>query len=253
MVDRSTKQAKPLEGKTALITGASSGIGEATAHVLAADGADIAIAARREDRLEDIAADVRSETDAEVLVHPTDVTDPEAVSDLVDATVKTFGGVDIAICNAGLAIDSSVSELTDTEYRTMTAVNVDGMFYTARESIPHIESAGGNLVFLGSMSGQYPRPHNPVYAATKWWVRGFAISLQASLGRDDVAVTCINPTEVRTEFGSENDAPSEERFEPETVTEPIEVADAIAFAVRQRPPNAITELDLYRRDKLSHF
>lgn len=253
MVDRSTVQAKPLAGKTALITGASSGIGEATAHVLAADGADIAMAARRAKRLEDIAADIRAETDAEVLVHPTDVTDPEAVTDLVEATVERFDRLDITVCNAGLSIDGSVSELTDSEYRTMTAVNVDGMFYTAREAIPHLESAEGNLVFLGSMSGQYPRPHNPVYAATKWWVRGFAISLQASLGEDNVGVTCINPTEVRTEFGSEDNAPAKEQFEPETVTEPIEVADAISFAVRQRPPNVITELDLYRRDKLSHF
>lgn len=253
MVDRSTRQAKPLAGKTALVTGASSGIGEATAHVLAADGADVAIAARREERLENVATEVRAETDAEVLVHPTDATDSEAVTELVKTTVETLGGLDIAVCNAGLAIDGSVSELTDSEYRKMTAVNVDGMFYTARTCIPHLESAEGNLVFLGSMSGQYPRPHNPVYAATKWWVRGFAISLQASLGEDNVAVTCINPTEVRTEFGSENGAPAEERFDPEAVTEPIEVADAIAFAVRQRLPNAVTELDLYRRDKLSHF
>ena len=132
MVDRSTRQAKPLAGKTALVTGASSGIGEATAHVLAADGADVAVAARREERLENVATEVRAETDAEVLVHPTDATDSEAVTELVKTTVETLGGLDIAVCNAGLAIDGSVSELTDSEYRKMTAVNVDGMFYTVR-------------------------------------------------------------------------------------------------------------------------
>lgn len=253
MVERTLTADEPLAGRTALVTGASSGIGEATAHVLAEDGADLAIAARREDRLDDIAEDIRAEYDAAVLVEPTDVTDPDAVSALVDATVERFGRLDVAVCNAGLGIDAPVAEMTDEEYRTMTSVNVDGMFYTAREAIPHLKESKGNIVFLGSMSGNHPRPHNPVYAATKWWVRGFAISLQGSLGEDDVAVTCVNPSEVRTEFGSENDEPSKEQFEPGTVTEPIEVADAIAFAVRQRLPNAVTSLDLYRRDKISHF
>lgn len=253
MAERTTTVDEPLDGRTALVTGASSGIGEATARVLAADGADVAIAARREGRLEDIADEVRSRMDADVLVRPTDVTDSAAVAGLVEETVESLGGLDIAVCNAGLGIDAPVSEMTDEEYRTMTSVNVDGMFYTARESIPHLTETEGNLVFLGSMAGQYPRPSNPVYAATKWWVRGFAISLQASLGEDGVAVTCVNPSEVRTEFGAESGEPSEEQFETGSVTEPIEVADAIAFAVRQRPPNAVTSLDLFRRDKLSHF
>jgi NADP-dependent 3-hydroxy acid dehydrogenase YdfG len=253
MVNRATRLVDPLDGRTAIVTGASSGIGEATAHVLAEDGADLCLAARRADRLESIAEEIRSETGAEVEVTPTDVTDPDAVRALVDATVDRFGGVDIAVCNAGLAVDKPVAELSDDDYRKMTGVNVDGMFYTARETIPHLVESEGNLVFLGSMSGNHPRPYNPVYAATKWWVRGFAVSLQGSIGEDNVGVTCVNPTEVRTEFGSESGTPSKEAFAEGEVTEPIEVADAIAYAVRQRPPNSILSLDLYRRDKLSHF
>ncbi len=253
MAERPTRMEEPLEGQTAVVTGASSGIGAATARVLAEDGADLTIAARREARLESLAEEIREATDSDVAVVPTDVTDSEAVAALVEATVDRFGGLDIAVCNAGLAVDEPVSELTDDEYRLMTGVNVDGMFYTARESIPHLVESEGHLVFLGSMSGNHPRPANPVYAATKWWTRGFAISLQASIGEDGVAVSCINPTEVRTEFGSESGTPSEETFEPGEVTEPIEVADAIAYAVRQQPPNSVTSLDLYRRDKLSHF
>ena len=253
MVERATHMEDPLAGRVVLVTGASSGIGEATAHVLAADGADIAIAARREDRLRSVAEDVRAETGAAVEVVPTDVTDSGAVRALVGTTVERLGRLDIAVCNAGLAIDEPVADLTDEQYRTMTDVNVDGMFYAAREAIPHLVEAEGNLVFLGSMSGNHPRPANPVYAATKWWTRGFAVSLQASLGEENVAVTCVNPTEVRTEFGSESGDPAAETFEPGSVTEPVEVADAIAYAVRQRPPNALTTLDLYRRDKLTHF
>jgi len=92
-----------------------------------------------------------------------------------------------------------------------------------------------------------------VYAATKWWVRGFALSLEGAVGDDGVAVTVVNPTEVRTEFGSETDDPLAERYDPGEVTEPEDVADAIAFAAAQRPPNTVSELDLYRRDKFSHF
>jgi len=235
------------------VTGASSGIGAEIAHVLAEDGADVAVAARRTERLETVAEDIRSETNAEVEVVTTDVTDSDAVAALVEAAVEHFGRLNVAVCNAGLAVDEPVAELTDEEYELMRGVNVDGMFYTAREAIPHLKETAGHLVFMGSMSGNHPRPANPVYAATKWWTRGFAISLQASLGEDDVAVASINPTEVRTEFGSESGKPSKEVFGPGEVTEAIEVADAVAYVVRQESPNSVTSLDLYRRDKISHF
>jgi NADP-dependent 3-hydroxy acid dehydrogenase YdfG len=243
---------RPLEDEVALITGASSGIGAATAHALARDGADVVLAARREERLSELAEDVERESDREALVVPTDVTDDDAVDALVEATVEEFGRLDAVVANAGLAFDESVEEMSNDAYRTMTGVNVDGMFYTARAAIPHLRESRGNLVFLGSFAGQYPRPANPVYAATKWWTRGFALSLQASLG-NDVGVTVVNPAEVRTEFGSESGESSAERFEEGAVTEPEEVADAIGFAVRQRPRNSVTSIDLYRRDKLSQF
>ena len=241
-----------LADAVAVITGASSGIGEATAHALAGDGADVVLAARRESRLDEIAGEIEDEYDSDALVVPTDVTDDDAVGALFEATAEEFGRIDVVVANAGLAIEGSVEELSTDDYRTMTDVNVDGMFFTAREAIPHLRETEGNLVFLGSFAGQYPRPANPVYAATKWWTRGFAVSLQASLG-NDVGVTVVNPSEVRTEFGSESGESSEERFEAGSVTEPAEVAEAIAYAAGQRPRNAVTSIDLYRRDKLSHF
>lgn len=253
MKQRPSQRTDPLEGKAAVVTGASSGIGAEIASVLAEDGADVAIAARRTEKLESVAEDIRMETDSAVEVVTTDVTDSDAVAALVEATTERFGRLDIAVCNAGLAVDGSVADLTDDEYGLMRSVNIDGMFHTAREVIPHLKETSGHLVFMGSMSGNHPRPANPVYAATKWWTRGFAISLQASLGVDDVAVSSINPTEVRTEFGSESGTPSKEAFDPGEVTEAIEVADAVAYVVRQESPNSITSLDLYRRDKISHF
>jgi len=243
----------PLSGKAAIVTGASSGIGAATARLLARDGADITLAARREDRLEEIARDVDSSTDAEALVVQTDVTDPDQVEALVEETADAFGTVDVVVANAGLGRDFSVEEMPTDAYRQMMAVNCDGMFYTARAAIPHLRETEGNLIFLASFSGQYPRPHNPLYAATKWWTRGLAHSLAGSVGEDGIGVTCINPTEVRTEFGSEDGDSMAESLEPGSVTEPIDIAEAVSFAARQEPPNVVNELDLYRRDKFTHF
>ncbi|RDI70119.1 SDR family oxidoreductase [Halopelagius longus] len=242
-----------LEDNVAFVTGATSGIGRAAALELAAEGAHVALASRREDRLETVAEEVRTEHDREAIVVPTDVTDPEQVRAAVAETAETFGGVDVVVANAGLGVNEPVEDLSVEDFELMIDVNVNGMFYTAQAALPHLRESSGNLVFLGSFAGQYPRPNDAVYAATKWWTRGFALSLEGTVGDDDVAVTVVNPTEVRTEFGSETDDEMKDRFEPGEVTEPAEVAEAIAFAAKQRPPNTVSEIDLYRRDKFSHF
>jgi len=242
-----------LDDRIAFVTGASSGIGRATARRLAAAGAHVALASRREQRLDALADEIHAEHGREALVVPTDVTDPEQVRSAVSETAETFGGIDVVVANAGLGVDKDVESLSIEEYELMTDVNVNGMFYTAKAALPHLKASAGNLVFLGSFSGQHPRPYNPVYAATKWWTRGFALSLEGAVGDDGVAVSVVNPTEVRTEFGSETDDPLKDRFEPGEVTEPADVAEAIAFAATQRPPNTVSELNLYRRDKFSHF
>ncbi|MFC7166422.1 SDR family oxidoreductase [Halospeciosus flavus] len=243
----------PLDGRTALVTGASAGIGAATARALARDGADVVLAARSEERLSELAADVSATYGVEAEAVPTDVTDEDAVAAMVEATVDEFGGLDVLVNNAGLARGGDVAEMSTDAYRTMMDVNCDGMFFATREALPHLVENEGNLVFVGSFAGQYPRPGNPVYAATKWWTRGFAHSVEAAYGDEGLAVTVVNPTEVRSEFGSEVGDPFEERFEPGEASEPAEIADAIAFAARQKPPSTVSELDLYRRDKFAHF
>ncbi|MFC7018406.1 MULTISPECIES: SDR family oxidoreductase [Haloarcula] len=245
--------ATPLAGQAVLITGASSGIGAATARRVAADGGDVALLARREGRLEDLADEVADAHDVRAHVVPADVSDPAAMTAAVESTVETLGSLDGVVANAGLGRGDEVETMTDDDYRTMMDVNVDGAFYTAREALPYLGEAAGNMVFIGSFAGQYPRPANPVYAATKWWVRGFAMSLAAQVGDEDVGVTVVNPAEVRSEFGSEDGEAFEERFEPGEVTEPEEVADAVAFALAQSPPTMVNELDVYRRDKFAHF
>ena len=234
-----------LDGGTAVVTGASSGIGAESARALADAGADVVLAARSEDVIEELAADIRETTDAEALAVPTDVTEEAAVEALIDEAVDTFGSLDTLVNNAGVARGSDVEGMTTEEYRTMMAVNADGMFFATRASLPHLRESGGTLIFVGSFAGKFPRPFNPVYAATKFWTRGFAQSVSAQVG-GDVGVTVINPSEVRTEFG--DGWSMEELYDEGEVTEPGEVAEAVVFAA-ECSPSMVSELDLYRRDK----
>jgi NADP-dependent 3-hydroxy acid dehydrogenase YdfG len=247
-----------LHGKTALVTGASAGIGRETVHALAEAGANVVLAARREERLETIASTAEADYGVETLAVPTDVTDETEVQELIDRTVDAFGTLDVVVNNAGTgtARGVDVEDLDTEQYRTVMSVNTDGMFFTARAALPHLRESSGTIVFVGSFAGHFPRPGSPVYAATKWWTRGFALSLAGQVGEADVGVTIVNPSEVRTEFGKEfrpEDELSKERYDLGEVTEPKEIAEAIAFAARQEPPDAVAELDLYRRDKFSGF
>jgi NADP-dependent 3-hydroxy acid dehydrogenase YdfG len=242
-----------LEGHTALVTGASSGIGKSTVEKLAEEGADVVLASRSREDLEEIADDVQQKFGVSTLVAPTDVTDEEEVEEMFDAAVEEFGGLDVVVANAGIGVGDSVEDMETETYRKMMSVNTDGMFFTAREAVPRLRETEGKLVFLGSFAGQYPRSSNPVYAATKWWTRGFANSLSAQIADSGIAVTTVNPTEVRTEFAGEDGDSFAERFEEGEVSEPEDVADAILYAAKQEKPNTVNELNLYRTNKFGDF
>ncbi|QLK27708.1 SDR family oxidoreductase [Natrinema zhouii] len=239
-----------LERDVAIVTGASSGIGAATCRELAAAGANVVLAARSEDRLTDLAADLEATHDIETLVVPTNVREEDDVDALIEATVEEFGGIDVLVNNAGLARGGEVESLSTDDYETMQETNVDGVFYASRAAVPHIREREGRLIFVASFAGKHPRPGNPVYAATKWWVRGFAKSLAAQIGDDDVGITIVNPAEVRSEFGAAYGESFSERFDEGEVTEPEEVAEAIRFAA-SREGSSVSELDINRRDKFA--
>ena len=240
-----------IEDDVAIVTGASSGIGRETALALAREGVDVALAARRAERLKELADRIEAETDAEALVVPTDVREEAAVEALIETSVETFGRLDILVNNAGLVVGAEIEDLPTEKYRAMMETNADGMFFATRTALPHLRESGGTLIFIGSYAGQYPRSYNPAYAATKWWARGFAQSVAAQTG-GEIAVTTINPSEVRTEIAAQTGKSFKERFEEGEAVEPEEVADAVVFAARQ--DNAmVSELDLYRRDKFDNF
>lgn len=242
-------------GRVALVTGASGGIGAATARLLAADGASVVLAARSEGPLTAVAESCR-ERGAAALAVPTDVTDHGAVEALVAATTERFGRLDVTVVAAGVGEerDRPLDSLPVEQFRRVTRTNVDGAFHTARAALPALRATEGSLVFVGSFKGKFPSASTPVYAASKWWLRGFAASVAARVGPEGVGVTVVNPSGVPTGFGSEfRDATNADRLDPEAELDATDVADAVAFAARQEAPATVTELDLNRRDILARF
>ncbi|WP_152419431.1 SDR family oxidoreductase [Halobiforma nitratireducens] len=239
-----------LADAVSIVTGASSGIGAATCRRLAAAGSNVVLAARSEDRLRELAADLEDDHGVETLVVPTNVREEDDVDGLIDETVGTFGGIDVLVNNAGLSRGSDVAEMATDDYETIQETNVDGVFYATRAAIPHVSEREGHLIFVGSFAGQYPRSFNPVYAASKWWTRGFAKSVAAQVGDDGVGVTIVNPAEVRSEFEATDGKTFAEHFGEDEASEPEEVADAIVFAA-SRNGSSVSELDINRRDKFA--
>lgn len=237
---------QPLADQAAIVTGASSGIGRATALAFARDGANVALAARREEKLRAVADEIRTEHDVDVLVVPTDVSENSAVQNLVETTVDSFGRLDVLVNIAGVARGGPIAQTSVDDYRTMMATNTDGMFFTTKAALPHLRESEGTLVLIGSYAGNYPYPQNPVYAAVRRWIRGFARSIEADVGSDNVGVSVVNPSEVRTRIWRDE-------YDEGEILEPETVADAIAFVARQDVPAAVSRMDLYRRDKLSEL
>jgi hypothetical protein len=240
----------------ALVTGASRGIGAATAEALAADRFAVVLAARGERGLEAVAEDIADAHDVAVHTVPTDVTDADAVQSLVDATLERFGRLDVAVVNAGTGERRNLplADLPLEEYRRVRATNIDGAFYTTRAVLDPLRETEGTLVFVGSYKGKYPSTSTPVYAASKWWLRGFVKSVAGRAGPDGVAVSLVNPSGVPTEFAREaRETTNAERLDPDSVISAGDVAEAIRTAVGQDAPGAVTELDLFRRDIYERF
>lgn len=239
-----------LDGRSALVTGASSGIGRAAAVALADAGAAVVLVARREQRLADVAADVES-AGGRALVEPTDVTDAEAVAGAVERGATEFGGLDVAVAAAGvLERRERVDDLPLDAYRRQRAVNVDGVFYTVRAALPHLRESEGTAILVGSDAGKHADPSLQTYGATKWWVRGFAKNLEAREGDSGVGVALVNPGDTRTELPVDG-RPLTDHENADEMLAPETVAEAVVFAAAQ-PSNAVaSEIDVNGRELMA--
>ena len=197
---------QPLAGHSAIVTGASSGIGEATARYLADAGASVALAARRVERLEDLQDDIESSGGTAIVVE-TDVTDRDQVQALADETQSEFGGIDILINNAGLMPLSYMKNLHEEEWERMVDVNLKGVLYNIGAVLPVMtEQESGHIVNISSVAGRRVMPGGAVYSATKFGVRALSEGMRNELGPQGIRVISVEPGAVDTEL-------------PETITD----------------------------------
>lgn len=228
--------------KTVVVTGASSGIGEATARLLAREGYNVVLAARRGNRLKDLATELGKGT----LAVPTDVTDPDACEELISRALERFDSVDVLVANAGLGLYGPIAEGNPEDWRKMFEVNVLGVLHATRAAARHmIQRGSGDVVFVSSLAGRrVPRADGAVYAATKHALTAISEGLRMEVQARGIRVISVEPGLVRTEFPN-GSFPSADEYYAQREYSPLEakdVARAILYAVEQPPSVSVNEI-----------
>ncbi len=227
-----------LEGKVAIITGASSGIGEATAIALASVGAKVVLAARRAERLNALAERIEA-SGGKALPIVTDVSSESQVNDLVRDAIAQLGRVDIVVNNAGIALLGTIDGANTSDWRRSFDLNVLGLLYVIHAALPHLKNQkSGHIVNISSVAGRTARAGVGVYNATKWGVNALSEALRQEVYKDNIRVTIIEPGLVDTEGNNHiTDKVAkqliEERRQSITPLQSEDIAAAILYAVTQ--------------------
>lgn len=227
-----------LTGKVAVITGASSGIGEATAKHLAKAGVRVALAARRKDRLDELVQQIEADGGKAMAVEA-DITDRANCKQLVEQVTAEWGQIDMLINNAGVMLIGPVAELPVEDWEQMIQLNQLGLLYMTREALPSLTAAKGHIVNISSVAGRTTAPGSAVYNMTKWGVNAFTEALRKELveGKTGVRTTLIEPGAVATELQSHNTPDTQqahkERFGDIKILEADDIAAGIVYAVSQ--------------------
>jgi NADP-dependent 3-hydroxy acid dehydrogenase YdfG len=241
-----------LDGTVAIVTGASSGIGAATAEQLAREGAAVALVARRRDRLEGLAGRI-SDAGGQALVIEADATDEAQVHDAVARVVDELGRLDTVVANAGVMLLGPVLNAPSEEWTRMVNLNVLGLMHTAHAALPHLLSAAeqpprqvADLVLISSVAGRVARNGSGVYNATKHAVGAFGEALRQEVTERHVRVSLVEPGAVDTELASHNRPEIQEgmraRFRGIERLESADIADAILYIVTRPRRTAINEM-----------
>jgi NADP-dependent 3-hydroxy acid dehydrogenase YdfG len=240
-----------LDGTAALVTGASSGIGEATARALAGHGAAVAVAARRRDRLDALVAAIEADG-GRALAIEADVTDQQQAIGAVERTVEELGRLDLVINNAGVMLLGPVLDAPIEEWERMVSLNVNGLLYIAHAALPHLLRAAdddprhvADLVNISSVAGRRAMVGAGVYNATKFAVNAFTESLRQEVTARHVRVSVIEPGAVATELSSHNRDEIREQIQSSSDFDRLEsddIADAISYVVTRPRRVAINEV-----------
>ena len=226
-----------LEGRVAAITGASSGIGQATALAFAAEGAAVALGARRADRLDELAGRITADGGRAVPIE-VDVSDEGQARAFIERAHSELGGLSILINNAGVMLLGPVEGADTSDWRRMVEVNVLGLLWCTHAALPLMrEGGGGHIVNISSVAGRRADAGAAVYNLTKWGVTGFSEGLRQEALHSGIRVTCIEPGFVATELQGHNTNPivtqATERMREQIgeVLEAEDIAEAITFVV----------------------
>jgi NADP-dependent 3-hydroxy acid dehydrogenase YdfG len=235
-----------IRGKVVVITGASSGLGEATARLLSAEGAIVVLGARRADRLKALANELNG-SGGKALAVVTDVTHCDQVKRLADAAVEKFGRIDVMINNAGLMPQSPLERLKIDEWDRMIDVNIKGVLYGIAAALPHMkQQKAGHIINVSSVAGHKVRAGATVYAATKFAVRALSEGLRLEVKPYNIRTTVISPGAVATELpNSVTDPDTAQRlkqFYEETAIPADSFARAVAFAMSQPEDVDVNEI-----------
>ena len=232
-----------LVGKVALITGASAGIGAASALALAEEGAKIVVTARREDRLESLCDDIRN-LGGEAAFVVGDARDEETAQKSVAMALESFGRLDILLNNAGVGNYKKLADTSAEDYDEMMDSNVRSTFLFTRHAVPvMLEQKSGTILMLSSMAGIYGFPGEAVYCATKFAQVGFAQALDKELRESGIKVGLICPGGVKTEFAL-GKGRTEQSVEQSGMLEPQDVAGAVLLACTQSANSRIIEIQM---------
>ena len=242
--------ARPLDGTVALVTGASSGIGAAACAALAAQGASVALAARRKDRLEALAADIRGQGGT-ALVIEADITDEQQATGAVERTVAELGRLDTLINNAGVMLLGPAAQAPLSEWQRMVDLNVLGLLYCAHAATPHLLHAADNdprhvadMVNISSVAGRAARLGSSVYNLTKFGVGAFSESMRQEFAKRYLRVSLVEPGATATELASHNRPEVLESLRGQfgQRMEAADIADAISYIVTRPRHVAVNEM-----------
>jgi len=244
--------ATPLADTVALVTGASSGIGEATARALAAEGAAVALVARRRDRLEEVAETI-ADQGGMALVVEADLTDAGQASDAVSRAAGELGRVDIVVNNAGLLYPGPVADAPAGEWERMIAINVGGVLNVIRAALPHLVAAAArpprrvaDLVNISSTGGRVARAGTGVYSLTKFGINALSESLRQEQLPNRVRVSLVEPGTVDTELASHTREELKEGIAQMTqsieLLQPDDIAEAVTYIVTRDRRDAVNEI-----------
>lgn len=243
---------RQLDGTVSLVTGASSGIGEATARSLAAQGSAVALVARRKDRLDALATEITGDG-GQALVVEADVTDQEQAVGAVARAVDEWGRLDIAVNNAGVMLLGPVVDAPTEEWDRMVSLNLQGLLYVTHASVPHLLAAAedgprrvADLVNVSSVAGRVTRPGSAVYNLTKHGVGAFSEALRQEVTTRHVRVSLVEPGATSTELGSHVRPDVREQLGKRLAgvqrLEATDIADAIEFIVTRPRHVAVNEI-----------